>query len=196
MSLSEHEATLTELATELCSSAELEALEAVFTPEFDYHALIYLDLLIGGPGVATFEAAKLGPEDLIDRDIFRPLQYCCWYLSMFPGTSWLSRDVVYMGGFHLESLAKRVGGEWSRYVPLGRLVRDRQVERAVGGAAAEQLRRFALVHNAAKHELPTDDRHLFSQQDAVRAYVVSRKLAKTLYPHAKLTVALERFKIA
>ena len=66
----------------------------------------------------------------------------------------------------------------------------------MGLTIAEQLRRFTLVHNAAKHEVPThEDRHLFSQGDAVQAYVVSRKLAMALYPHAKLTVALERFEL-
>lgn len=98
-----HEATLEKLVSELCSEVELEALEAVFAPEFNHHVLLELDLLIGGPGVATFEAAKLGPEDLSDRDVFRPLQYCGWYFSMFPVTSWLSREVVYMSGYTLRA---------------------------------------------------------------------------------------------
>lgn len=111
--------------------------------------------------------------------------------------SWTTRSVVHISGLHLESLAKRAGGEWTEHLPLGRLVRERRVERAVGASTAEQLRRFTPVYNAAKHELPTyTDRHLFSQQDAVRAYVVGRKLAKALYPHAKLAVALERFRTA
>ena len=56
----------------------------------------------------------------------------------------------------------------------------------------DQLDRFAKIHNVAKHGFEHDrDTHMFSMQDAVLAYVVSRRLGLTLYPLANLVTDWE-----
>lgn len=172
----------------------MEALEQVFTPDFSYPALLQVDGIIGGPGITTIHHVALGEADLEDRPIFRPLWYCEHYFAMFELASWTARSVVHMSGLHLESLLKRLGGEWTEHMPLGRLIRERRIEHVLGTTTAVQVRAFAHLYNSAKHDIPVDDdRPLFTQRESVMAYVVSRKLAALLYPHVKLSVALERF---
>lgn len=115
---------------------------------------------------------------------------------MLTEAPWVTRSVVHMSGLHLESLVKRIGGAWAARFPLGRLVREHRIETVLGATTAEQLRRFAPIYNAAKHDIPVDeDQRLFSQKDAVRAYLVSSKLAALLYPHVRLSVSLSRFEV-
>jgi hypothetical protein len=98
---------------------------------------------------------------------------------------WFARDIVQMGGLHLETLLNRVGGFFG--FTLGRALLDKRVRKRIGPVAWAQTNKFRQLYNAAKHDIYQDkDTHLFSAEDAVLAYLVSRKLGEVFYPLAKL----------
>lgn len=119
-----------------------------------------------------------------NRDVFRPLQYCALYFEQ-PDISWLTRYIVYMSALHIESVVKRIGAvpKW----PLGKALRSQLVRRVVDRPTWNRIDRFAGIYNDAKHHVgQPKDTHLFSEEDAVLAYFVGRRLGIQLYPLAAL----------
>ncbi len=194
-----HTDALIQLATELFSADEWATLRRISaTSPLDRRGLADFDDSLGGPSMRRIADSRTGDGTLgipghgvgryetDDRDVFRPLQYCAVHLGSRAGNEeWLTREVVEMGGLHLEGLVKRIGG--LRFVPLGQGLRRARVRRNLEAATADQLDRYARVHNAAKHGLDHDgNTHMFSMQDAVLAYAISRRLGQHLYTLAKV----------
>ena len=188
--------TLVNLASDMLSEDELDESGDLFTEEpFDRQKLIALDKKLGGPGFSNVSCNGTGRYHVQDRDIFRPLQYCSMYFKLaYEGSEahWLNRTLVQMSSLHIEGLVKSmVGG--SQY-PLGRVLRDQRVRQGLPADAWSRIDRFTGIYNEAKHTMShAKDTHLFSIQDAVMAYIISRQLAKTLYPVARLHTDLAIF---
>jgi hypothetical protein len=90
-----------------------------------------------------------------------------------------------MSSAHLEALVKRIA-KFPR-VSFGVALGDRIVKRTLDPVTWEQLRRYVQIYNEAKHVFDHEvGTHLFSMQDAVLAYVISRRLGPRLYPHANV----------
>ncbi len=187
---------LWDLAKELVDSAELNQLRSLTKAHLpDYDQLIMFDKSLGGPSMTSINCDNLGRYDVADRDVFRPLQYCGMYFRNGFQTSnieWFSRHIVHMSSLHIESLIKRIGKVWR--FPLGKALRESRVKRKVDQVTWSQIDRFTRVYNDSKHNVNhPKDTHLFSIQDAIVAYIVSRKLGFVLYPLAKLTTDLDIF---
>ena len=145
----------------------------------------------GAGGTLGMPGRGVGRYEISERDVFRPLQYCAVHLGDADADEdWRTREIVEMSGLHLEGLVKRIGG--LQFVPLGEGLRRARVRRKLDATTLDQLDRFAKIHNVAKHGFDHDrDTHMFSMQDAVLAYVVSRRLGRTLYPLANLVTDWE-----
>jgi hypothetical protein len=99
-----------------------------------------------------------------------------------------------MSGLHIETLLNRVG-QFSGFT-LGRALNDKRVRPRIGPVAWSRTDKFRKIYNAAKHDVCQDkDTHLFSVEDAVLAYFVSRKLAEAFYPLAKLRTQFPKLAI-
>ncbi len=121
-----------------------------------------------------------------DREVFRPLQYCAVDFSLDDhAAEWFTRQIVEMSSAHVEALLKRIG-KFPR-VSFGIALGDRIVKQKLDPATWEQLRRYGQIYNESKHVFDHDlGTHMFSMQDAVLAYAISRRLGAKLYPHANL----------
>ncbi len=181
-----HTAALWQIAEALYPSAAVAALRALAVP-LDVEALLDLNRQTPGPHLTLLRENKT-IYAAADRDVFRPLEYCARFLGAEESARvWLARGTVHMAGLHLEALVKRVARLGP--VPLGAGLRAARVRRLVGSAHWEQLVAFAHVYNASKHDVNQPlNTHLFSVEDAVVAYCVSRRLALPLYPLACLSV--------
>ena len=150
--------------------------------------LLDLDQTVGGACMSTVTQNGTGQYHLDDRDVFRPLQYCEMYFYRKDDMSeveWYTRHIVQMSGLHIETLLNRVG-EMSG-ATLGHALNNNRVKKRIGRVAWTQADRFRSIYNAAKHDVCQDkDSHLFSVEDAVLAYLVSRKLGDGFYHPAKL----------
>ncbi len=97
-----------------------------------------------------------------------------------------------MSGLHIETLVKRIGRVG--WLPLGAALRVPVVSRRIGPLLYGQIDRFAAVYSASKHEVThLAGTHLFSLEEALSAYVVSRRLGEQLYPHASLATDMTLF---
>jgi hypothetical protein len=105
---------------------------------------------------------------------------------------WHARDIVEMSGLHIESIVKRVGTIFR--LPLGALLANSRVRRRLDATTLDRLRRFTSFYNDAKHNMRQEkDSHLFTVQDALVAYFISRKLGLSLYSLAGLATDLAIF---
>lgn len=188
--------TLVNLASDMLTEDELDEFGDLFTEEpFDRHKLVALDKKFGGPGFSNVSCNGTGRYHAEDRDIFRPLQYCSMYFKLaYDGSEahWLTRTLVQMSSLHIEGLVKSmVGG--SQY-PLGHVLRDQRVRQRLPADTWNRTDRFTGIYNEAKHTMShAKDTHLFSFRDAILAYILARKLAVALYPHAQLHTDLKLF---
>lgn len=186
------------VASDMLSQAELDEFKLLFTEEepFDYSKLVELDQTLGGPGFSNVSCNGTGRYHVEDGDIFRPLQYCDMYFEMaYEGSmaQWLARTLVQMSSLHVEGLVKSIVGG-SAY-PLGRVLRDPRVHQRLPADVWARLDKFTGIYNEAKHNMRhPKDTHLFSIEDAVLAYILARKLAAALYPHAHLHTDIAIFK--
>jgi hypothetical protein len=181
---------LWELTERLFSPGELEKMRSVVKAQpLDFDHLLDLDTTLGGACITNVtDKSGNGQYAIGDRDVFRPLQYCAMYFYRkrnMAEIEWYTRDIVEMSGLHIESLLNRIG-EFCGFT-LGRALRDGRVRRRIGTETRAQADEFRKIYNAAKHNVNHDkDTHLFSIEDAVLAYFVSRKLGQALYHLAKL----------
>ncbi len=185
-----HSNALRQLAQQIFSVQEQRQLLSILsTTPFPLEEMIDFDLILGGPSMARMDCHNSGRYHVNDRAVFRPLQYCGSYLEMADGAKeivWLTREIVHMSGLHLETTLKRVG-QTSMPWPLGQLLYDRTVKSKVDAILRGQIGQFLRVYNASKHDVDQPkDTHLFSLEDSIIAYAVSRKIGVQLYPHAKL----------
>ena len=151
--------------------------------------LLEVDEMIGGACMTQVtNQAGNGQYHVEDRDVFRPLQYCAMYFYRkcdMTEVESFTRAIVQMAGLHIESLLNRMGGVFG--FTLGRALHDNRVSRRIGPVAWAQADSMRRIYNVAKHDVDHDmDTHMFSVEDAVLAYLVSRKLGEAFYPKAKL----------
>ena len=195
-----HQELLVQLAMEIYPPDRWSTLNRVaMTRPLDRRALIEFDDSVWGPSISRLAEDRRGAPGTLgipghgvgryavaDRDVFRPLQYCAVYLTdMEKNVDWLARDVVEMSSAHIEELVKRIG--MIPFLPLGTLLLKPRVRRKLGSSILDRLERFTSIYNLAKHEFnQPKDTHMFSVQDAVLAYAVSRRLGQDLYPLARL----------
>jgi len=195
-----HSNVLIALGRELFADAEWEKLWRIAgTTPLDRQALIDFDDALWGPSLSRIANDRpnapgtLGIPghgitrcELEDGDVFKPLHYCAVYLvDPRQDIAWMARHVVQMSGAHLEQLVKRIGP--LSFLPLGNLLKQAVVQGRIDRVTWDQLWRYRSIYNAAKHQFDHPiGTHLFSVQDAVFAYVVSRRLGQELYSLADL----------
>lgn len=197
--MSRHTDALRQLAAELFPREQRSTVrELAETVPLDRVRLADFDDTLEGPSMRRivdrrYEGGALGIPShgvgryaLGDRDVFRPLQYCAVDFGLDDHTAkWFTRQIVEMSSAHLEALVKRIA-KFPR-VSFGVALGDRIVKRTLDPLTWEQLRRFGNIYNEAKHAFDHDaGTHLFSMQDAVLAYVISRRLGPKLYPLANV----------
>jgi len=155
--------------------------------------LLEVDAMIGGACMTQVtNQAGSGRYHVDDRDVFRPLQYCAMYFYRkrdMTEVESFTRPIVQMSGLHIESLLNRIGEVFG--FTLGRALHDLRVRSRIGPRAWMQADALRRIYNVAKHDVDHDmDTHMFSVEDAVLAYFVSRKLGEAFYPMAKLKTLL------
>ena len=160
----------------------------------DYDELVDFDKSIGGAGLAWVQRREddpFEPYEIVDRDVFRPLQYCEAYFQMDPDDAeWLTRALVEMSCAHIEALLKRIAG--LPLVPYGSALFNWAVRRRLATQTFEHLKRFGIIYSSAKHDFNhAASTHRFSMPDAVLAYVIARRLATELYALANLRTSLD-----
>ena len=189
-----HSKALGALANELFVPDRLALLRRIaHTDPLDYRELVNFDQSIGGLGLAWIErreADPFGPYGIVDRDVFRPLQYCEAYFRMNPHESeWLARALVELSCAHIEALVKRIAG--LPFVPYGSALFSWAVRRKLATQTFEHLHRFGTIYNSAKHDFShPPGTHRFSIPDAVLAYSIARRLATDLYAAANVGTPL------
>lgn len=195
--MSIHSNALRQLAQQVLSISEQHKLLLVLiSSPFSVDDMAAFDLSLGGPSMTRLDCRNSGRYDAKDRGVFRPLQYCCSYLEMADRVDqieWLTRELVHMSGLHLETTLKRVG-QTNMPWPLGKLLHNSTIQRKVNTQLRNQISQYLNIYNASKHDVnQPKDTHLFSLEDAVIAYTVSRKIGIQLYPLAKLATNTAMF---
>jgi len=158
--------------------------------------LAVLDANIGGFGIHTLlerGKSKQRSYDTEDRPIYRPIQYVQMYLTA-PNFEWRARNAAEMACAHIEGLVKRFVErrnllERMRSSPLGRLLHQRAVKYALPVSVWEDLCWLndavyvQVKHNYSVREIEEPEEveerkgHLFSVEEALAIYVISRYLA-------------------
>lgn len=187
-----HTSSLSRLAQALFSPPQYRQLQALAGGEpLAMENLVEFDRALGGPCMLALTEESQWYYVNGDRDVFRPLQYCAWFLENV-GRKRLTRGVVQMSALHIESVVKRIGAvpTW----PLGKALRHSLVKLVVDPVTWDQIDRFTAIYNDAKHKIDHPKyTHLFSVQDAILAYFVARQLGIQLYPLAKLATDIKTF---
>jgi hypothetical protein len=152
----------------------------------DFEDILAFDRLIGGIGIFNINIGRTGRYNVEDRDVLRPLQYIYMNLNIHQDSlSWYTRDIIHMCGLHLESIVKRITKK--NRVPLGKSLFDGKLKSIIDSELLSDIKIIAVLFNAAKHEVSRNkDEHLFSIEDALLCYFITRKLADNLYPYIKL----------
>ena len=184
-----HTSQLKQLLGLLYSGDLLERIQNfALTLDFDTDDLIELDCEVSGPSLALIDiridgGGWQGNYLSDERDVFRPLQYCHMWFSHLEGgqgSNYATRYLVLMACVHIESLVKRIAGE-PRF-PLGQALHALRAKQRIPAKTLHIAQRFTRMYNDAKHEMSHPmDTHLFSNQDTIIAYFISRKLALELY---------------
>ncbi|MDQ2806491.1 MAG: hypothetical protein M3Z04_06180 [Chloroflexota bacterium] len=192
--MNQYTPVLWRLAEAVLDSVQLGELHTVVQAAvLDYAGLVAFDLALGGPSLDRLTCNdRLNCADG-DRDLFRSLQYC--YPSFYSGSKngtleWHTRTIVQMSALHLEDLVKRI----ARMLvgTMGAALYSPLIKLHIGQPTRQQLHDFLPLYNSAKHDMDhPKDTHLFSVEDAILAYVVSRQLARPLYGHARLQTNLQ-----
>jgi len=183
-------AELWELAEQLFSPEQSRQMRLLVEPHpLNLDRFLDFDVTLGGACMSNVtDQNGTGQYVIEDRDVFRPLQYCAMCFDKkrdMTEVEFFTRHIVQMSGLHIESLLNRIGGFLG--FTLGRALRDMRVWRRIDPVTSARIDKFRNIYNAAKHAVDHDkDTHLFSVEDSVLAYFVSRKLGEALYPLAKL----------
>jgi len=187
---------LWELAEKHFNSAELLQMRLVVDSKpLNFDDFVDFDATLGGACMSNVTGPHgSGRYDLSDREVFRPLQYCAMYFNReqdMAEVEFFARNVVQMSGLHIESLLNRVGGFVG--FTLGRALRDWRIRRRIDRVTWTHIDKFRGIYNAAKHAVDHDkDTHLFSVEDSVLAYFVSRSLGEVLYPLAGMQTSFAK----
>jgi len=176
---------LWDLAEEFFHDEDLRRMHAVVeTHPLSFEQLFEFDEMLGGASMSQLNHNGTGHYHPSDSDVFRSLQYCAMYFDRkydMNEVEWHARLIVQMSGLHIESLLNRVGDFFG--FTLGHVLHDKRIRKRIGIEAWGQIARFRKIYSAAKHEI---GRHVFSVEDAVLVYFVSRRLSESFYPLAKL----------
>lgn len=122
-----------------------------------------------------------------DRSLYRPLQYAACELER--DLSYGSRYVVQFSGMHLEAAVRTYVNSQRRikFLPnfhstLGKLVHEIDRKQTFDVTTIQSLFQFVKMFNLSKHEVNQDESRtrLFSEADAMIAYLSSRKLGNKL----------------
>lgn len=185
-----HTDALRGLAGDLLTPVQLKRLDSIINASpLDFQALFGFDCDLGWGSMGHVSSGTIGNYSIDDRDVFRPIQYCQMHfakMSKHTDGAWLSRHIVHMASLHIESLVQRIG--LVHRLPLGRAIREKVFRAKVDGQTWDRLERFRHIYNDAKHNVGHQkDTHLFSQVDAMLAYVVCRRLGQDLHHLANLS---------
>jgi hypothetical protein len=161
--------------------------------QYNFEILWNTDQVIGGVGGYCMPASPVKnpfPGGL-KRTLYRPLQYARSDMEIDVRSR--ARNVIQMGGMHLESVcrlylkSRMTLGELSfGNTTLGRAVQQIDAMRQFDFDTVNGLYSYAKVYNRAKHEINQDDskERLFNAMDAVVGYFSARilglKILKTL----------------
>jgi len=197
---SNHAEVLIQIGRELFPAEKWSKLFGIVTTRpLDRRALVEFDDALWGPSLSRIANNRPNAPGTLgipghgitrceveDRAVFKPLHYCSVSLTdPDKDLEWEARRVVEMSSAHLEQLVKRVGP--LGFLSFGNLLRQAIVKQKVDPVTWSQLWRYRGIYNAAKHQFDHAlGTHLFSVQDAVLAYAVSRRLGQELYPLAHL----------
>lgn len=186
-----HTEALRELAEELLTPAQIERLDEIIAAHpLDFDALFAFDVALGWGSMGHVSTGNTGNYAIEDRDVFRPIQYCEMHFAKMSkdadAAAWWSRHVIHMASLHIESLVQRIG--LVNRLPLGRAIQEKVFRAKVDGVTWKRLDRFRHIYNDAKHNVShPKDTHLFSQEDALLAYIVCRMMGMALHPLANLS---------
>ncbi|THF76523.1 hypothetical protein [Cohnella fermenti] len=113
------------------------------------------------------------------------------YLKMQPGDfDWVTREIIHMGGLHLESLIKRLFNI-DRF-PLGQALASPLAKFKLDSQLYLNLKEIIKPYNNAKHHLDhKKDTHLFSVECAILYYLSVRKISLKLMPIVHLYTLAE-----
>jgi hypothetical protein len=195
-----HLTALAGVAVELFSQDEWRRLALIASASpLDVDALRQFDDSFPGPSLSriadnrpnapgTLGIPRYGITrcEVEDRAIFKPLHYCMvdFVSGEVEEIEWRTRDIVEHSGAHLEGVLKRIGHV--AFLPFGDILL-RRLKPEIDNVTLDQLQRFKIVHNDAKHRYDHAlGTHMFSVQESVLAYVAARRLGWKLYPIAKL----------
>lgn len=121
------------------------------------------------------------------RSLYRPLQYAACELERNLGYG--SRYVIQFSGMHLEAAARTYIASQRRikFLPnfnstLGKLVHEIDRKKTFDVTTIQSLFQFIKLFNLSKHEVNQNESRmrLFSEADAMIAYLSSRKLGMIL----------------
>lgn len=191
-----HTRILWAVAQDVYSAQEfIELQRAILAVEPYPEPVAKFDLSMGGPSLTRLSCAGHGRYHIDDREIFRPLQYCHRHFEHGYQTGdfkWETRRIVQDSSLHIEALVKRVTA--TPHLPLGQALRSQGVKQVLGVSLWSQLDRFTRVYNDAKHDMShPKDTHMFSLEDALLAYFISRKCGLELYQRIRLSTNLVVF---
>lgn len=141
------------------------------------------DKRIPGKGIHNIERPDgeggwTGNYDIVDRPIYRPIQYVEAYFT-WENFEWLTRDIVEMACLHIESCLKRYCRDRSRRM-FGKLLSGKEGRTLPTKLWnwLDQVRQY--LYNPAKHYIPECEDHLFSKEEAIASYFICRKLGLEL----------------
>jgi len=154
-----------------------------FTTAFD--DLLKLDCSIPGLGQHNVnerdsDGQLTGVYCIEDRPIFRGIQYVGMHLQI-PNPEWSTRSIVWDSYLHLENSLKRKTG--IQNLPMGKILSHIGRNGPLSPDLYDALKLFSRkVYNKAKHIIDdTDmDTHMFSLDDAIAVYLISRVFAARL----------------
>lgn len=142
------------------------------------------DKKIPGKGIHNInrpdgQGGYTGDYDIKDRPIYRPIQYVEAYFVWEDYFEWHTRAFVEMSCLHIEACLKRYCKHIGRS-SLGKLLHSKK-GRSLPKDLWSQLNSVVkYLYNPAKHHIPAEDCHLFTEADAIAAYFICRKLGQEL----------------
>jgi len=187
----ERETVRREIATLLKEVVCVISMEDVFSIltqrqqslEYGFTLFAKYDKGIPGKGIHNIEKPDgeggwTGNYDIVDRPIYRPIQYVEAYFT-WDNFEWLSRDIVEMACLHVESCLKRYCGRNDRKM-FGKLLSSEEGRTLPSKLWnwLDQIRQY--LYNPAKHYIPEYEGHLFSSEEAIASYFICRKLGLEL----------------
>lgn len=172
--------------------------------QYNFEKLWITDQVIGGVGgycMPTSPVKNPFPGGL-KRTLYRPLQYARSDMEIDVRSR--ARNVIQMGGMHLESVCRlylkstmTLGELRFGNTTLGKAVQQIHAMRQIDFDTVNGLYSYAKVYNRAKHEINQDDskERLFNAMDAVVGYFSARILGLKILKALNVSESNEVYEI-